>query len=188
MFLQPGKKLDRRVRIGKPGDLPHLPHQVLLTLIVKNNGAVHQFFINQHSTVVDPLAHMIFVPDGIRHRILLQPVLDSHRRDDVPAIVGAEGRPFLRCVFGPVDGTVPVRLRRPAGNAEEADQVTAFRHLLFRQMKCFADRVKRERKSQVCGPYHAALPSFRIEVVSRTVSRRAVAFEDVRPVPSQPSR
>jgi len=85
------------------------------------NSLFYQHHIHTDTTVIDFFAHMVFIPNPIRHRKTGQLCLDAHLRLHVTEIVRLELLPFFHIVLWAISCATTVYLGRCAGNTEVFD-------------------------------------------------------------------
>ena len=120
--------------VGKP--LFHLLHAVGIIKLRQLTHGICQFCagagihinslpdqrkVDSHAAIIDFLIDVVFIPDGVWHRELLQALLYGHLCLNVTDVVSLESGPFIRRVIGVVSGALTVSLCRSAGLAEELD-------------------------------------------------------------------
>ena len=120
------------------------------------DGLPNKRQIKGNTTIIDFLIDVVFIPDKVWYRKLLQPILNGHLGFNITDVIPFKGRPFIGRVIGEVSGTLAVGFGRGAGLTEELDQFLALGEFLLFQTKYSADSLKRQRQPHRGSPIVAA--------------------------------
>ena len=124
-------KLHNGVRIIQPGEFLHSSHKVFFGLFIDADSLFYELSVNHDASVVYFLIEMIFIPDEVRYRVILQPLLDLHFNLNVTAVVFLEQFPFIRCV----PWQIPFTTGCSARHTEVTDEFLSFLKFLFLKAK-----------------------------------------------------
>ena len=136
--------------------------------------------IEGNTTIIDFLIDVVFIPDKVWYRKLLQPILNGHLGFNITDVITFKGRPFIGRVIGEVSGTLAVGFGRGAGLTEELDQFLALGELLLFQTEDSSDSLKRQRQPHRCCPDHGAAPAFWIQISGRLVGERMIVIKGIK--------
>ena len=158
LFRQESFQLRYGVWILKVCQLLHLRGQICIRDLIHLDCLLYKLTIDHNAAIVDHLVEMILIPDKVRNRVVLQPLLYLHFDFHIALIILLEQFPLLRRELGKIPGPSSIGFGRLAGVTEIPDQVLAFFELLLLEPQGGTNPLKSERKSVISSQYHGAFP------------------------------